>query len=64
MSRLLGVKSVVCTCGEEMERTGGQFGGSVTYDTYYCRTCHKAVNVVDLSKETVKEMEDLLLHRG
>ena len=61
--RTLGVKLIVCTCGKEMERTGGQFGGSITYDTYYCRTCHKAVNVVDLPQAEVKEMEELLLRR-
>lgn len=60
---IIGVKSVICTCGKVMERTGGQFGGSITLDTYYCQTCHKAVNVVNLPKAEVDEMEELLLHR-
>ena len=58
--RIIGVKQVVCTCSREMERTGGQFGGSITYDTYYCFSCRKAVNVVDLPKEEVDEMEEIL----
>ena len=60
---MLGVKQVICTCGEAMQRTGGQFGGTVTYDTYYCGKCHKAVNVLDLPKAEVEDMEEMMRRR-
>lgn len=56
MVRIIGVKSVICTCGKEMERTGGVFGGSVTFDTHICYDCDKAVNVLNLPEEEVAEM--------
>lgn len=62
--RTLGVKQVICTCGDVMQRTGGQFGGSITYDTYYCSKCHKAVNVVDLPKTEVADMEELMARKN
>ena len=47
MVLITGVKKVVCTCEQEMVRTGGHFGGDgpVT-DTYYCNGCKKHVIVV------------------
>ena len=60
MVRIIGVKQVICTCGKEMVRTGGVFGGSMPHSTYYCADCHKAVNVYDLPEESVAEMEDEL----
>lgn len=47
MTKIIGVSKVICTCGKEMERTGGVFG-ELTYSTYICRKCDKAVNVYDL----------------
>lgn len=60
---IVGVKKVVCTCGKEMERTGGVFGdGTPTIDTYLCFDCGNAVNVVTLSQEEsnrlTKEIRD------
>ena len=49
--RVIGVKRVICTCDKDMERTGGVFGSSVTYSTYVCRACKKAVNVIDTAEQ-------------
>jgi len=43
---IVGVKEVICTCGKDMIRTGGVFGGEQTTDTYYCRDCQKHIIVV------------------
>ena len=43
----VGVRKVVCTCGKEMRRMGGTFGGGKpTTDTYHCYRCQKHVVVV------------------
>lgn len=50
---IVGVKKVICTCGEDMIRTGGVFGGeSLPQDTYYCANCPKYIVVI-----TPKEKE-------
>ena len=59
---IVGVKSVVCTCGQQMRRTGGSFGGNPpSQDTYYCSLCQKHVVVVtpnqDDQEEFVRELE-------
>ena len=43
---ITGVSKVICTCGIEMRRTGGVFGGAITTDTYYCKDCQKHVIIV------------------
>lgn len=59
----IGVDKVVCTCGEDMRRTGGVFGGAVMSDTYYCSNCKKHVVVVTPKEEEQVDfalrMEDL-----
>lgn len=53
---IVGVKSVICTCGRVMKRTGGVFGGDPSAtDTYYCTTCRKHVIVVTPKKEEQEE---------
>lgn len=52
---IIGVKTVVCTCGAEMRRTGGIFGGEPTQDTYYCDHCQKHVIVLSPKGEEQKE---------
>lgn len=52
---IVGVKKVVCTCESEMRRTGGQLGGEITSDTYYCDSCQKHVIVVTPKKEEQEE---------
>jgi len=61
---ITGVKKVVCTCGPEMRRTGGHFGGDgpVT-DTYYCGSCQKHVIVVTPKEEEQKEFVERLAGR-
>jgi len=50
---IVGVKKVICTCGKEMVRTGGSFGGdSPSTETYYCSDCRKHVVII-----TPKELE-------
>jgi hypothetical protein len=56
---IVGVKEVICTCGKPMLRTGGVFGEICT-DTYLCKTCDKAVNIITLPKESVDEMNESL----
>ncbi len=49
---LVGVRTVTCTCGKCMVRTGGSFGGGKpTTDTYYCPNCEKHIIVVTPLKE-------------
>jgi len=46
---IVGVSKVICTCGEEMVRTGGTFGGGgdvVDRSTYGCTDCKKYVIVL------------------
>ena len=52
---IVGVKSVICTCGRVMKRTGGVFGGEIASDTYYCSDCQKHVIVVTPKKEEQEE---------
>ena len=52
---IVGVKSVICTCGRVMKRTGGVFGGEQTTGTYYCSGCRKHVIVVTPKKEDQEE---------
>ena len=47
--RIVGAKSIVCTCGREMVISGGGFG-ETCYDTYLCKICDKAVNVLHYRK--------------
>ena len=54
----VGVKKVVCTCGKEMRRTGGVFGGEITTDTYYCGDCQKHIIVVTPNKEEQEEFAE------
>jgi hypothetical protein len=44
----VGVGKVICRCGQEMERTGGVFGGDevIEKDTYYCHKCEGYVLVL------------------
>jgi hypothetical protein len=52
-----GVKKVICTCGKEMIRAGGIFGGEsiLSNDTYVCSDCEKYVLVLTPNKEHQKE---------
>ena len=53
---IVGVKSVICTCGRVMKRTGGTFGGDgPTTDTYYCSSCKKHVIIVTPIQEEQTE---------
>lgn len=52
---IVGVKGVVCTCGKDMERLGGVFGGKITTDTYYCSGCQKHVIVATPRAEKQEE---------
>ena len=56
MVTISGVKSVYCTCGREMTRVGGVFSSSVSYSTYVCGACKKAVNVIDIDPEKLLEL--------
>lgn len=62
MTNIVGVKKVVCTCGEDMRRTGGVFGGEMTTDTYYCDDCQKHIIVVTPKRE--EQVEFVLKIRG
>jgi hypothetical protein len=60
----VGVNKVICTCGEEMTRTGGVWGGEITSSTYYCYHCQKHVVVVTPKEEDQKEfVQELKLRR-
>lgn len=50
-----GMMKVVCTCGKDMRRTGGSFGGNITQDTYCCDDCSKRIIVIT---PKVKEQEE------
>jgi len=53
---IVGVRSVVCTCGSEMRRTGGVFGGDTpSQDTYYCDKCQKHVIIITPKQEAQEE---------
>jgi len=52
---IVGIKRVVCTCGKDMRRTGGVFGGEITQDTYYCYDCQKHIIVIT---PKIKEQEE------
>jgi len=56
MSRIVGVKTVICTCGKEMVRTGGVFGPDLFMDSYLCLNCPKVVNVITLSEDEAERM--------
>jgi len=43
---IIGIKKAICTCGKDMKRTGGMFGGEITQDTYYCGDCQKHIIVL------------------
>lgn len=52
MVLIVGVHKVVCTCGKEMRRTGGVFGGDYpSQDTYYCDDCKKHVIITTPKQE-------------
>lgn len=56
---IVGVKRVVCTCEQEMRRTGGHFGGDgPATDTYYCYYCQKHIIVVTPKGEEQKEFAE------
>ena len=57
MVKIVGVHKVICVCGEPMIRTGGIFG-EFCLETYACKTCNKAVNVIELSDDEAKRMVD------
>jgi hypothetical protein len=58
---IVGVKKVICTCGLEMLRKGGVFGGDVvTQDTYYCPNCQKHIIVLTPKEDDQKEFVDRL----
>ena len=62
---IVGVKSVICTCGKTMNRTGGVFGGDEpTQDTYYCRTCQKHIIVVTPNRKEQEEFTQRLSVRA
>lgn len=46
MTKLIGVKSVVCACGERMTRLGGHFGGKINSTTFQCLVCKQVVNIL------------------
>ena len=53
---ITGVQKVICTCGQDMTKTGGIFGGmSPEQDTYYCQLCQKHVVVVTPKDKEQKE---------
>ena len=58
MVRIIGIKAVICTCGEPMLRTGGVFSSGTTFSTYLCKQCNKAVNVYDLPEEEAKRLKE------
>lgn len=58
---LVGVKRVVCTCGKDMRRTGGVFGGEITQDTYYCDDYQKHIIVIT---PKTKEQEEFTARLG
>lgn len=52
MVLIVGVRKVVCTCGKEMERKGGVFGGHyASQDSYYCADCQKHVIIITPNQE-------------
>ena len=55
---IVGVKKVVCTCGKEMRRTGGKFGGERITDTYYCDDCQKHIIIVTPKREEQAEFAE------
>lgn len=55
MVRIVGVESVICTCGKEMKRTGGTLGWECDSSTYYCKHCKKVVNVIVLPEDKTNE---------
>jgi hypothetical protein len=46
VSKMIGVKEVICCCGKKMQRLGGKFGGEIMFDTYRCDSCKQTINVV------------------
>ncbi len=59
----VGVKNVTCTCGHEMRRTGGVFGGDgPPQDTYYCDTCQK--HIIILTPDNKDQEEFYLRLKG
>lgn len=63
LPRKIGMKKVVHSCGYEMERMGGQFG-EVCVDTYICKKCEDAVNIIWLPENNVKELFESLKEQG
>lgn len=60
---IVGVKTVVCTCGATMRRTGGVFGGDgPTQDTYFCDQCQKHVILLTPKEEAQKEFRERIRH--
>lgn len=56
MTLTVGIKKAICTCGEDMKRTGGTFGGdSPSTETYYCSSCQKHIIVVTPHQEEQEE---------
>lgn len=47
MVLVVGVRNIICTCGNLMKRMGGTFGGGhPATDTYFCSACQKHIIVV------------------
>jgi len=61
---IVGVKKVVCTCGKDMRRTGGVFGGEITSDTYYCDDCQKHIIVITPKTKEQAEFTSMLGGKG
>ena len=60
---IVGIKKAVCTCGMDMRRTGGTFGGdSAPTDTYYCAACEKHVVIGTPKKEEQVEFTQRINH--
>jgi len=58
---IVGIKKAVCTCGKEMRRTGGVFGGEQTTDTYYCNDCRKHIVVITPNHKDQEEFAERVI---
>ena len=56
----VGVSKVICHCGQELERTGGVFGGDkvIEKDTYYCSKCKGYILVLIPNERYQREFDE------